>query len=166
MGDFYFDRDNRGRPAEYLTVEYFRSRGIPAYINEAPEEDRAGRASHDVVILDELWDVKTDWYEPRSKRIFVEKASLEHTRSCRFAYWLPTPYGFDVRILKVSDLIETYNARRKVSRGDGTFFEVWEYAHGNAGEQPDNHGVFIPIDITRAISLAPWQVAKELSLRL
>ena len=54
----------------------------------------------------ELWDVKTDWYSPKSKRIFVEKASLEHTQSVRFCYWLPTPYGMDMRIFPVYQLSE------------------------------------------------------------
>jgi hypothetical protein len=67
--------------AEYLTVAYFRARGIPAEINDAPEEDREGGASHDIVVAGELWDVKTDFIAAATKRIFVERASLEHTQS-------------------------------------------------------------------------------------
>jgi len=101
---FAADRDLRGRPAEYLLAAYFQARGIPAEVNKAPEEDYEGRASHDIVVAGEPWDVKTDWIAATSKRIFVERASLEHTGSVRFAYVIPTPYGFDVRIFDVNQL--------------------------------------------------------------
>lgn len=162
MTNFFSDRDQRGRPAEYLTVEYFRSRGVPAYINDAPEEDLEGRASHDVVVADEPWDIKTDYIALTTKRIFVELASLEHTRSSRFAYFIPTPYGYDIRIFRVQDLVDLYNEKSEVSRGDGTFFHVYKYPHGQAGDQKTNTGVFIPLEVAKDKSLAPWQVVKEL----
>jgi hypothetical protein len=64
-------------------------------------------------VADELWDLRTDWYSPKSKRIFVEKASLEHTRSVRFCYWIPTPYRMDLRIFTVLQLMEMYHSRLK-----------------------------------------------------
>lgn len=162
MSDFYNDRDSRGRPAEYLIVEYFRSRGIPAEVNDAPEEDYAGRAAYDVVIGDEAWDVKTDWIAATSKRIFVELASLEHTRSSRFAYVIPTPYGFDIRIFTITQLMNYYKAVLPVRRADGSFFQMYKYLHGAAGDQAENMGVFVPLEVVKAEGMAPWQVAKVL----
>jgi hypothetical protein len=136
---------------------------MEAYVNDAPESDYAGRASHDVVIAGERWDVKTDFYSARSKRIFVERASLEHTHASRFAYFLPTPYGFEIRIFAHQQLIDYYNAKNKVRRGDGTFFETYVYPHGVAGDQANNDGVFIGMEMVKSEGMAPWEVVKQLT---
>jgi hypothetical protein len=159
---FFSDRDLRGRPAEFLLVEYFNARGIPAHVNDAPEEDRAGRASHDIVVAGEGWDVKTDWIAGVTKRIFVERSSLEHTQSYRFAYFIPNPYGFDIRIFTTKQLMELYNEPAEVNRGDGTTFQLFKYKHGVAGDQAGNEGVFIPMDVVKQVAQAPWQVLQEL----
>ena len=165
MNNFFTDRDLRGRPAEYLTVAYFLARGIPAAINDAPEEDRAGRASHDIVVGHELWDVKTDFIAATSKRIFVEKASLEHTESTRFCYWIPTPYGMDIRIFPVLTLTEMYNERADTLGFDKGFDGLWKYKHAISGDQATNEGMFVPMADVRAIGLAPWEVARQLNVQ-
>lgn len=162
---FQIDRDFRGRPAEFLTVEYFRARGIEAYVNEAPEEDRAGRASHDIVVNGEPWDVKTDWYSGATRRIFVERASLEHTESYRFDYWIPTPYGMDQRIFTVQKLMQMWNEVNYGNRGDGTTFQLFKYKREYLGDQEDNEGMYLPMEDVKAFGLAPWQVLQELNKR-
>jgi hypothetical protein len=110
----------------------------PAEINDVPEEDREGRASHDIVVAGELWDVKTDFIAATSKRIFVERASLEHTQSHRFCYWIPTPYGMDMRVFTVDQLYEMYNEVAELSRMDGTVSGMFAYKRGFAGDQANN----------------------------
>ena len=55
-----------------------------------------------------------------------------------------------------------YNAKVKVNRGDGTFGEQWLYKHQAAGDQADNVGAFIPLDVVKQEGLPPYLVAKEL----
>jgi hypothetical protein len=159
---FFSDRDLRGRPAEYLTIAYFQARGIEASINDASDEDRAGRASHDIVVAGELWDVKTDFVAATSKRIFVERASLEHTQSYRSCYWIPTPYGMDMRIFTVDQLAEMYNEGIEIPTFDRGLAGLLKYKHEIAGDQATNEGMFVPMDVVKAVGLEPWQVAKEL----
>ena len=161
--DFYTDRDQRGRPSEYLTIEFYRAYGLEAYINDAPEDDYKGSSSHDTVVEGVLHDVKTDFIAARTKRIFVERASLEHTESSYFDYWMLTPYGFDVRVFTRAQLIGYYNAKNRVRRGDGTFFETYRYAHGIAGDQAGNDGVFVPMEVVKTDGLAPWEAVRLLT---
>lgn len=162
---FFADRDLRGRPAEYLTIAYFQARGISASINEAPEEDRAGRASHDIVVAGELWDIKTDFIAGQTQRIFVEKASLEHTHSERFCYWIPSPYGMDMRILYVLDLARMFNETLETPSFDGGVNGLFKYKRAIAGDQANNEGMFVPMDDVRKYGLQPWEVARELTKR-
>ena len=162
MHKFFADRDQRGRPDEYLTIELYRAYGLEAYINTAPEDDYEGRASHDIVVAGQLHDVKADFIAARTRRIFVERASLEHTQSYYFDYWILTPYGFDVRVFTRSQLIAYYNQKNRIQRGDGTFFETYKYAHGVAGDQAGNDGVFVPMEIVKADGLAPWQIVQTI----
>lgn len=160
MSNFQTDLEERGQPAEYLTVELFRASGIPTRMNEA--DDYAGLASHDILVTSEPWDVKADSIAPVTKRIFVERKSLQKTRSKRFCYWIPSPYGYDMYIFLVSQLIELYNAKQTIRRPDGSVWERWLYQHGVAGDQPDNEGVFIPMDVVKKEALRPYQVSQEL----
>jgi hypothetical protein len=80
-------------------------------------------------VAGELWDVKTDFIAGTSKRIFVEKASLEHTQSVRFCYFIPNPYGFDMRIFPVLTLMQMYNERLDSPSFDQGFDGLWKYKH-------------------------------------
>jgi hypothetical protein len=107
--------------------------------------------------------VKVDFIAGRSKRIFVEKASLEHTQSHRFCYWIPNPYGFDVRSLPVLQLMQMYNERADSPRFDQGIDGLYRYPHGIAGDQANNEGMFLPLDVVKAVGLPPWVIAKELT---
>jgi hypothetical protein len=108
-------------------------------------------------VAGELWDVKTDFIAATSKRIFVERASLEHTRSDRFCYWIPTPYGMDVRVLTVDQLYEMYNEVAEVSRMGGTVSGMFAYTPRLAGDQAKNEGMFVPMEVVKAMGMAPWE---------
>jgi hypothetical protein len=162
---FFADRDLRGRPAEYLTVAYFQARGIPAHLNEATEEDRAGRASHDIVVGNELWEVKTDLLAGQTRRLFVERASLEHTGSERFCYFIPSPYGFDMRIFPTMTLVEMFNERNPILNLNEGINGLFKYKRAFAGDQPDNEGMFVPMEVVKQVGLQPWEVAKQLTQR-
>jgi hypothetical protein len=163
MSNFYGDRDSRGIPAELMTVEWFHAKKIHATVNPAPESDRAGRASHDIVVAGELWDVKSDYIAAWTQRIFVERDALEHTNASRFCYWIISPYGYDVRVFLVEHLINLFNAKQQVPRGDGTFYERHLHEHGIAGDQRDNDGVFLPMEVVKQVGLPLYQVANELT---
>lgn len=141
-------------------MEYFRSLDIPSSLNEATDYETM--KAFDIIVGNEAWDVKADYFSGSTRRIFIEAASLQHTKSDRFAYFITTPYGFDIRIFTVSQLIELYNAKVKANRGDGTFAEQYLYKHQAAGDQPDNVGAFIPLDVVKQEGLPPYLVAKEL----
>jgi hypothetical protein len=98
----------------------------------------------------------------QSHRIFVEKASLLHTRAFRFAYWFPTPYGMDLRIFETMKLVEMFNERTEVPKFDQGIDGLFKYRRGFAGDQANNEGMFVPMDAVKAIGQAPWEVAKEL----
>ena len=115
------------------------------------------------MIAGELWDVKTDFISARSKRIFVERASLEHTHSSRFCYWLPSPYGMEMRIFPTIKLMEMYNERAERLAFDKGFNGLWKYEHANAGDQANNEGIFVPMDNVRQFGQQPWEVARELT---
>jgi hypothetical protein len=157
---FQTDLTTRGHPAEYLVVEYFRSIGIPAELN--PSTDYESLKAFDIIVGNEMFDVKADWFSAVSKRIFVEEAGLRHTKASRWVYVIPIPYGFDLRIFLVTDLIELFNAQVEVRRPDGTMGKQYIYEHGIAGDQRDNNGVFIPLEVARTHSVPPYLAAKEL----
>jgi hypothetical protein len=110
-----------------------------------------------------LWDVKTDFIAATSKRIFVERASLEYTQSVRFCYWIPTPYGMDIRIFPVLTLRQMYNELAEVKRFDGGINGIFKYKRAIAGDQGDNEGIFVPMADVKEIGQAPWEVARELT---
>lgn len=118
------------------------------------------------MIAGEQWDVKTDFVAATTKRIFVERASLEHTRSLRFCYWIPSPYGLDMRIFLVQELIGLYNAKESVRRQDNTYFERYLYTHGVAGDRANNEGIFLPMALVKEIGVAPWEIAQNIKQKV
>jgi hypothetical protein len=163
-GNFLFRRRTSaaGQP-NFSFVAYFQARGITAEVNDAPEDDYRGRAAYDVLIGDEPFEVKTDWIAATSKIIFVELAAVEHSHAAKFPCFIPNPYGFDIRIFPRQQLLDYYRATLPVRRADGSFYQVYKYPHGAAGDQRDNRGVFVPMEVVKAEGMAPWQVARRLS---
>jgi hypothetical protein len=45
---------------------------------------------------------------------------------------------------------------------DGSFYETYLYPHGVAGDQKDNDGVFIPMDVVKSEAMAPWEFVKRI----
>jgi hypothetical protein len=117
------------------------------------------------VVAGEFWDIKTDFIAASSKRIFVEKASLEHTQSLRFCYWIPSPYGMDMRIFHVEQLVEMYNEQTETPNFEHGVNGLFKYKRAIAGDQANNEGMFIPMEAVKAIGLPPWEVARELTKR-
>jgi hypothetical protein len=161
---FQSDLTTFGHPAEHLVAALFRAMEVSVEMNDAT--DYESLKSHDLTVGGEMWDVKFDVFSGTTYRIFVEAESLKHTKSHRFVYLIPTIYGFDVRVFTTAKLIDLYNAKVKVKRGDGTFAEQWVYEHKVAGDQAGNMGCFIPLDVVKKESIPPYLAAKELRTQM
>jgi len=160
--DFYADKFQRGQPAELILLELCKSRGLHVELNPAPESDLEGRRGWDIAINDIPYEVKSDWYSWKSHNLCVEGNALRHTRSSFFIYMLPRPSSVYFHVFPVRRLIELYNAKARVARGDGTFRETFLYTHKVVGDQATNHAVILPEEIMKSEGEPLWAATKSL----
>mgnify|MGYP007070996782 CR=1 FL=1 len=144
------------------------SRGVPAFINSAPESDYEGRAAYDVGIgypedpID-LHDVKIDYEAHRTKNLFVELKSILHTSASTFVYFVPMFKSMSIISLRVQFLAECVDAMDQVNRGDGTFVVRKRYRMVGGGDQGErNPGILLPIDVAERNSVPFWEMVKTL----
>jgi hypothetical protein len=96
-----------------------------------------------------LVETKMDWQSGITGRIFVEEKTLRNTKAHKVIIGRLILDTFDTKTL-----IALYDAREKIKRLDGSYFEQYVYKHVNGGDQPDNKGM-----------LLDWKVCKEHSPR-
>ena len=176
---FLEDRDIYGRSGELLLLALLHNRGIPAFLNPAPDPDDAPdepthqlwldmRRAYDIGIgydpehVWDLWDAKFDYAAFQTKNLYVEANSLRHTRSSTFIYLIPRPSSLYITCLPVSKLIEMYNAQDKLPRGDGTYFYQYKYKHRQGGDQADNVGFLLPEAEADKVAQNFWEKTKEM----
>lgn len=169
--NFVLSRDLFGRPAELLYTALLISRGVPAFINPAPESDYEGRAAYDVGIgypeaPTDLHDVKIDYEAHHTKNLFVELKSLLHTSASTFVYFVPMFKTMSIIPLRVQFLAECVDAVDKVNRGDGTFMVRRRYQMKGGGDQKEsNPGILLPLVEAEKNSIPFWELVKQLKER-
>jgi hypothetical protein len=99
-----------------------------------------------------------DWQSGITGRVFIEEKTLRNTKASKVVIGRLLLDVFDVERLKA-----LYNAKDRISRGDGTFAEQYRFKHLVGGDQADNRGMLLDWRVCKENSQPFWLVAKQLT---
>jgi hypothetical protein len=125
---FYKDRAVANRLEAYVVALLNKQEGQKAWLNPAPESDRAGRRECDLFCENATGlhriELKSDFRSIESGRVAIEQKALQHSGADHFFFILPELYAISTK-----ELMELEKANR---------FHSW-----NAGDQSVNPNTFI-----------------------
>lgn len=126
---FYKDRAVANRLEAYVVALLNKQENQKAWLNPAPEHDRAGRRECDLYCENATGlhrvEVKADFRSLETGRIAIEHRALAHSGSDHFFFIVPELYAISARDLM--ELSKKYN------------FMSWQ-----AGDQASNMTTFVP----------------------
>jgi hypothetical protein len=102
-----------------------------------------------------------DWLSGITGNTFIEEKTLRNTKAHKMIVGRLLLDSFDMAHLR-----EQYNAKNRVSRGDGTFAEQYRYKHLCGGDQADNRGMLLDWRTVKAESQPFWLTTRELMQQL